>query len=214
MMNRLVALLCACCVVLSVSNQCVAGEDASDYLLAVVGADLNGDPDPRVGRVEFSSTSDKARYEKERRLGDRLPEAYSLEVDPLVIVEKWKAMPVNLMESGAICLPIEFVVVGKTKGKGVQYRPNSTGREIEITSPPIKETVAYCAIMRHAIWVLIDPPIPRVLRARVVALMREKITDLDSRIDKLNTRKPEEEVIRRFQTARNYYIRQLAVLEQ
>jgi len=144
------------------------GADAKAFLEEVVRSDFAGDASPRIGHV----IRNKRASEKEDSTWGPAPEAYVLDGDPLVVVTDWKLVAVE-KKAADVCVKFSFTVVATTIGEGLPSWETKSARHIQALPESRSDTVAYCARFKHGIWMLIDPPLPRVSKEDLISFMQE-----------------------------------------
>jgi len=188
----------------------VLAQDPEGFLAEVVKADLVGDPSPRIGRVRFSTASRQAEYNEARDIGGPVPEAYALDMDPLVVVDDGKIVSQRRLSTSKVCISAEFMVLARTKGEGLPSWNRTTSREIEVLRSRQPERVEYCADRVGGQWLLVDPPIPRVRRDVVVAAIQARLSRAQKIIAEVKTSDPR--AIKNMTVVRDSLARQLAAL--
>jgi len=181
-----------------------------DFLLEVVKTDFQGDPSPRIGRVFFSEEAKQAEYQKALDLSNPVPEAYALDMDPLVIVRDWKIASHHGLGTSTICLVVQFDVLARTTGQGLPSWKKDQSRDINVLGSSQLELVDYCATEVNGKWMLIDPPLPRVERSVMVNALQEALSGAEKRIKEVKTNDPRAR--KNMTVIRDSLARQLAVL--
>lgn len=182
-----------------------------EFLSNVVKFDFQGDPAPRANRVTFSRKSAQAAYQKARAVADQIPEIYSLDYDPLVIVSGWKPITPHSYGPSKFCLDVQFTLLARSKGKGLPSWRSSLARKFVVLKSSSIETVRYCAVAINGQWMLVDPPIPRVEKAVVISVLNERLQRVNSQITDGETNDPR--AIKNMAVIRDSLASQLAVLE-
>lgn len=181
-----------------------------EFLRAIVQADLRGDASARLSRVEYSSATAMVEYENRRKIGGPVPEVYALDTDPLVVVRDWEVVHISQVSSETSCILVNFETVAKTSGEGLPSWEREESREFIAISPPIMETVSYCAQRTNGVWMLVDPPLPRVNKQAVVAALQAELEAANRRLKGVKT--ADERAIKNMLRIRDSFARQLRVL--
>lgn len=186
-------------------------ESPEEFLINVVKLDFQGDPAPRANRVTFSRNSAQVAYQKARAKSDQIPEVYSLDIDPLMVVSNWKSIAQNSYGSAKFCVDVQFTLLARSKWKGLPSWKSTFARKFVMLDSPTLETVRYCAVAIDGRWLLVDPPVPRVEKAVVIRALQDELKGAERRITEVKTH--DSRAIKNMAVIRNYLASQLAVLE-
>lgn len=144
--------------------------DASKFLEEIVASDFAGDPSPRIGHVLLSRLSST----KQTTEAGPAFEWYVLDYDSLVVVVNWAFIGIERRAPSKVCGNFTFTAVAKTVGKGLASWMSKDARHIQALPKAETETVAYCAKFSSDSWKLINAPVPRVSKERMVVFMKER----------------------------------------
>lgn len=169
---------------------CYASTDTPEqFLRGILDSDLAGDASPRLNRVGFSTADAAANYAKEKNTSDILPEAFTLDFSPIVVVKNYS---INSMTSSAdkFCLSVDFKVTARSIGQGLPSWSSNERRELRSTRYSDSEKVNYCATRKDNQFILLDPPVPRVNEDVVITFLRNEVASSDRRIKKIKSADP------------------------
>jgi hypothetical protein len=186
-------------------------DSPEEFLTNIVQSDFQGDPAPRANRVTFSDKSAQAAYQKARSRADQIPEIYSLDMDPIMVVSDWKSIiPYNYGTTQS-CVDVQFTLLARSQGKNLPSWISNRARKFVALRSPTLETVRYCAVAINGQWMLVDPPLPRVEKAVVIRVLKEELQSAENRITDGATYDPR--AIKNMTVIRDSLASQLAALE-
>lgn len=160
----------------------------------------------------FSDALKQKQYINSRDVADILPEAYTLDYDPVIVVSGYKILSKESIGVGPTCVMVQYTTLATTKGRGTPLQSRSGFRLFYPLLIPKIDIVNFCVVASNDGYVLIDPPVPRVGLASLVEFYTKKLARAEKRLAEVSVK--DVYAKRNIVEMCDYYKRQLKVLNK